>query len=220
MFGKTLIASVVGFAALAAAQGNSTTPPPPQQSGDTLVHAVWVGNPNGDLVFTPETINAKVGEMVQFQFYPRNHSVARSTFDNPCAPVGGANGFFSSFMPVDAASDEQPVFTIEVKDENPIWFYCGTGNHCQQGMVGVINPPANNNDRTVEKFKEAAAASDKTVVPINPNGGEDEDEDTTDSPDETTESTPGSTDAPSSSSTIRASLAGLFVAAAMGAFLL
>lgn len=49
------------------------------------------------LVFTPNTLTAPVGSQVEFQFYPRNHSVASSTFDNPCQPDGK---IFSGYMPV------------------------------------------------------------------------------------------------------------------------
>lgn len=72
MYGKTLAATLLGLSALAAAQDTTTSAgPQPSQDGQVMVHAVWVGNANGDLVFEPESIQAKVGEMVQFQFYPR-----------------------------------------------------------------------------------------------------------------------------------------------------
>lgn len=40
----------------------------------------------------------------------------------------------------------------------PIWIFCGQGPHCQRGMSMVINPPANNPERTIQKYQEAAAA--------------------------------------------------------------
>lgn len=43
-------------------------------------------------------------------------------------------------MPVTAESTTMPVFTIPINSTDPIWFYCATGKHCQNGMVGVINP--------------------------------------------------------------------------------
>lgn len=51
------------------------------------------------LVFTPDTITAPIGSQVQFNFYPRNHSVVSSVFGNPCQPDGR---IFSGYMPVSA----------------------------------------------------------------------------------------------------------------------
>lgn len=52
---------------------------------------------NGQLSFSPSTLSAPVGSQVEFQFYPHNHSVASSTFGNPCQPDGR---YFSGYMPV------------------------------------------------------------------------------------------------------------------------
>ncbi len=74
----------------------------------------------------------------------QNHSVVQSTFDNPCEPIAknmpGTAGFFSGFMPVSENSSMMPSYSIAINDTKPIWFYCSQGKHCQQGMVGVINP--------------------------------------------------------------------------------
>ena len=40
-------------------------------SGMVKMHVVKASNKNGDLVFEPKDLQAKVGEMVQFQFYPK-----------------------------------------------------------------------------------------------------------------------------------------------------
>lgn len=61
------------------------------------VHGVDVGE-NGQLTFTPNTVNASVGDTVLFNFHPLNHSVVQSTFGQPCQPE--SNGIFSGFMPV------------------------------------------------------------------------------------------------------------------------
>ena len=74
----------------------------------------------------------------------QNHSVVQSTFDQPCQPIKNnmpsTNGFFSGFMPVKAGAAMMPSYTIMVNDTKPIWYYCSQGDHCQDGMVGVINP--------------------------------------------------------------------------------
>lgn len=110
----------------------------------TKVHIVQVSDKNGDLKFSPEELDAAVGDKVQFQFYPLDHSVARSNFANPCVPLdpataNGTSGFFSGFMPVKQTDTFMPTFTIVVNDTAPIWYYCATGKHCEAGMAGVIN---------------------------------------------------------------------------------
>lgn len=40
-------------------------------NGQVAVWVVKVGGTNGELVFSPNTVTAQVGEMVQFQFYSR-----------------------------------------------------------------------------------------------------------------------------------------------------
>ena len=44
-------------------------------------------------------------------------------------------------MPVTNAADNgRLTYTVMIKDTNPVWYYCSQGKHCQDGMVGVINP--------------------------------------------------------------------------------
>lgn len=62
-----------------------------------------------------------------------------------------------------------PVFSVLVKDTNPIWFYCATAKHCQSGMSGVINAPASA-ERTLALYKEAAKSVVVTGIPISAAG--------------------------------------------------
>lgn len=113
-----------------------------------------VNNATGNQ-YWPESIQAEAGDMVQFQFLDGNHTATQSSFDAPCSPMeaaaasnatGGnssaaAAGIKSGFMPVAASmGDGQiPTYTIEVKDTEPMWFFCGQGTHCAGGMAMVIN---------------------------------------------------------------------------------
>lgn len=130
-----------------------------QATDKAQVQVVKVGGQNGELTFSPNSIKAAVGTYVQFQFWPKNHSVIQSTYDKPCLPIKQSTpeiaGFSSGFMPVAAGAKEMPVYTVQVKDEKPIWFYCGQGKHCNSGMVGVINAPASG-EKTIEKHMELA----------------------------------------------------------------
>lgn len=101
------------------------------------VHIVKVGA--GGLTFEPASVNATVGDVVEFHFYKGTHSVAQSNFADPCQPLN-STGFFSGEQNVsDKVSDT--VFSVTVESDDPMWFYCATGQHCQNGMVGVINAP-------------------------------------------------------------------------------
>lgn len=98
-------------------------------------HVVKVGD--GGLTFSPESTTAAVGDTVEFHFYPMAHSVAQSSFAKPCEPLNSTS-FFSGPVAVSSGVSDK-VFTVTVENETPIWFYCATGDHCQEGMVGAIN---------------------------------------------------------------------------------
>jgi len=42
--------------------------------GMVNTHVVRVGGPNGTLRFYPDTLHAQIGDLVQFQFYPKVRS--------------------------------------------------------------------------------------------------------------------------------------------------
>ncbi|KAI9052204.1 hypothetical protein LZ554_003563 [Drepanopeziza brunnea f. sp. 'monogermtubi'] len=134
------------------------------QSAGIRVHVVRVGAMNGSLIYSPDNIKAAVGDMVQFQFAPNNHSVTQSTFDQPCQPIApaGSNGagIYSGFMPVSASSTTTPTYSVMIKDQSPMWLYCSQAQHCQAGMVMVINEDtAANASRTLANYQTLARAS-------------------------------------------------------------
>lgn len=96
-------------------------------------------------IFSPEKVTAPQGSMVQFQFMGGNHTVTQSDFANPCAPLSSSNtsatGFHSDYVPAmdNQEAGQVPTYTIMVNDTAPIWAYCAQGQHCQSGMVMVIN---------------------------------------------------------------------------------
>ncbi|KAH9866666.1 hypothetical protein J1614_008359 [Plenodomus biglobosus] len=127
-------------------------------------HIVAVGSRTGGLVFEPESITADEGDLVHFKFWPKNHSVAQAAFNRPCEPMN--NGFWSGFVPTtDATAAANWTFTYEVTNASqPIWFYCTQGQHCQAGMVGVINPPQSG-PRTLAAFKDASKSARSNISP-------------------------------------------------------
>jgi plastocyanin len=111
-------------------------------------------------VFSPETVKAKVGDRINFEFHPKNHTVTQSSFAEPCTrqrnTVTQELGVDSGFLSVKPEDTEIPVWIIEVKqDTAPIWMFCNQGNHCNSGMVFAINPPEEG-ERTFATFKEKA----------------------------------------------------------------
>ena len=134
---------------------------PCAQEGAKKTHTVMVGA--GGLVYSPESIYAKTGDVVHFKFLAKNHTVTQSTFDKPCVKMQG--GEDSDFQPSKATVEDPssaPSWAYTVKDEKPSWWYCKqkTGNHCGKGMAFAINPTK---EKTFEKFKEMAMQQNGTA---------------------------------------------------------
>ncbi|RPA79904.1 hypothetical protein BJ508DRAFT_210729 [Ascobolus immersus RN42] len=117
-------------------------------------HTVIVGGDAG-LVYTPEHIQAEIGDLVHFVFHKQNHSVTQSTFDNPCVKKADSQ-FDSGLLPnPNNTVVPAPTWQYTVTAKEPTWWYCKqrTGSHCGKGMVFAINPTA---EKTFNTFKEVA----------------------------------------------------------------
>lgn len=117
------------------------------------------------LVFKPDSVTAAKGDKLEFHFYPQSHSVAQSTFAKPCEPLDG--GIYSGFVPA-SEGEAKEVFTATVNSTDPIWLYCSRAQHCQDGMVMVVNPPKSGN--TLSAYKSSAKSA-TTSSPASVNGG-------------------------------------------------
>ncbi|KAI5866681.1 hypothetical protein GGS23DRAFT_615235 [Durotheca rogersii] len=123
---------------------------------------------NGDLVFNPNNITELVGTVLEFNYNPANHSIVQSSFDKPCQPLesaDGGRGFAAPFF----ATQQAPsgvTFEVAVADDKPIWFYCAqtARTHCQAGMVGAVNAPAEG-DRTFDAYRRLAAQAPPSAIP-------------------------------------------------------
>ncbi|KAB2571878.1 hypothetical protein DBV05_g9449 [Lasiodiplodia theobromae] len=103
-------------------------------------------------MFVPENITAQVGDVVKFEFWPTNNSVARSDFGYPCIPYEltgtsrAESSFWSGFQPIVANLaqvniTELPAYYIVINRVTPLWFYNSAPDACiKYQMVGVINP--------------------------------------------------------------------------------
>jgi len=126
----------------------------------STVHVVKVGG--AQLIFEPDTVFAGVGDFVQFDFYAINHSVVRSGPDTPCIPLAG--GFYSGYFPASSKTEAASNgFIINITSTDPLYFYCSQGHHCQEGMVGIINP----SNISQAQYKAAAANAAESLSPAN-----------------------------------------------------
>jgi hypothetical protein len=107
-------------------------------------------------VFTPNQVQANVGDIVQFEFRAKNHSVTQSSFAEPCTrqfnTVTQQPGIYSGFFTVSATDGLFPAFQVEIKQSNaPIWMFCNQAQHCKGGMVFAINAPQTG-DKTFDNW--------------------------------------------------------------------
>lgn len=57
-----------------------------------------------DNKFDPEEIETEKGDVLEFHFEPKNHSVVAGDYRYPCSPLELGTGFFSGFLPTDSGS--------------------------------------------------------------------------------------------------------------------
>jgi hypothetical protein len=123
-------------------------------------HVIKVGG--GSLTYQPNQLTGvQNGDVVQFQFLDKNHTVTQSTFAAPCSNItdasGKVTGVDSGYQFVDPAATQFPVWQITIDNAStPLWFYCRQAKHCQSGMVFAVNPTA---AKSFDTFKTNAATS-------------------------------------------------------------
>jgi plastocyanin len=97
---------------------------------------VVVGGPQD--TFAPNSVVAAPGDVIQFQFSNGNHTVTQSTQDAACTPMEG--GVHSGHIPYVDNSADVGTFSMVVQNTDPMFLYCATGPHCQEGQAMIINP--------------------------------------------------------------------------------
>ena len=71
------------------------------------------------LIFSPNTLTAMPGDMVEFTFMSKNHTLTQSTFAEPCKKM--KEGVDSGFLPnPDNTLSPPPSYAFQVKDKKPI----------------------------------------------------------------------------------------------------
>ncbi|KAJ2896631.1 hypothetical protein MKZ38_005389 [Zalerion maritima] len=174
---KSIVATLLSAAALV-----SAAPTPTNGTVATttyhltgVTHTVVAGK--GGLKFDPDNVVAEIGDVVEWHYLPANHAVAQSSFFDPCKPLEDASGkqvgFFSDFNFATSEGQSDKVFQVVVEDKKPTWFYCPQlkGEHCKNGMVGVINQNFDNQAFSLRAHREAAAKVDEIIIPDYQQGG-------------------------------------------------
>ncbi|KAI0724712.1 hypothetical protein C8Q72DRAFT_857210 [Fomitopsis betulina] len=135
MFALSVVVSALAAVAHAQSATSSAAPAPTQWNitvgGNTTT--------NGSLVFQPESVTARIGDSVFFNFTQGNHSVMQSTFSSPCIWIDETeayNGFTTGFR--DAGNGTAITnYVLPITSNDTIWFF--DWNTCAIGGVGGIN---------------------------------------------------------------------------------
>ncbi|KNG46174.1 hypothetical protein DDE82_008933 [Stemphylium lycopersici] len=127
------------------------------------VHTVKVGE-NG-LSFSPQTISASKGDSVVFELYP-GHNVVQGKFSDPCK-TSDSDFYSGEYSDTDKGAKK---FVVNVTSTDPVYYYCGTSDHCENGMVGGMNVPTSGDD-TIDAYSKAAAKVKTSDLPKDMRGG-------------------------------------------------
>ncbi|RAH55689.1 hypothetical protein BO85DRAFT_451481 [Aspergillus piperis CBS 112811] len=153
--------STTGISTTSTTRATSTT------TTAIATHTVQVGSKEDPHQYSPHNVSAAVGDIIVFEFYPRNHSVVKADYLAPCVPASGEifySGIFNSFNEEDGQLvGPPPTWSLVVNDTEPTFFYCTAIDSCiGNGMVGVINP---NSTMTFESQYNRAKTYPYMLVP-------------------------------------------------------
>ncbi|KAI8659283.1 hypothetical protein LRP88_05846 [Fusarium phalaenopsidis] len=140
---------------------------PLERRANRLIPVV-VGGPQD--TFVPNLIRAAVGDVIQFQFSSGNHTVTQSAEDAPCQPLQAtvAGAIHSGHIPFEAGQTTVGTFNLPLTSTDPIYLYCATGPHCQNGQVMAINPP---NEASLVSYSKLSAEASANVDGTEVSGG-------------------------------------------------
>jgi plastocyanin len=132
-----------------------TPPKEDKKPGAKPTHTVMVAPVDGVPRFLPFALNATVGDTVRFIWTGKNqHSATMSSNLSVCNKSKVADAFDSGLL---SGKDGQKtceyfklplkgmqlmcvrVVEVQVKNDQPMWFFCTFGNHCNKGMFGGVN---------------------------------------------------------------------------------
>ncbi|KAJ7915492.1 hypothetical protein B0H13DRAFT_2270325 [Mycena leptocephala] len=92
----------------------------------------------GVIAYTPNQVQANIGDVIQFTFKQKNHTITRSTLANPVPHL-----WEREHSTRDSANETDfPLAQFTVQDTNPVWVYCRQAGHCTQGMAAATGSAA------------------------------------------------------------------------------
>lgn len=117
---------------------------------------IVVGGPQD--TFSPNSVVAAVGDILQFQFSNGNHTVTQSTSDAACAPMEG--GVHSGHILFVDGQTDVGTFNMPVTSTDPMFLFCATGPHCQEGQVMIVNAA---NAQQIANYTKKSQQTDKST---------------------------------------------------------
>ncbi|KAI0824203.1 hypothetical protein BC628DRAFT_1411131 [Trametes gibbosa] len=174
---ETITVETSSWVTVYSSYAGSPDPTPSSLSGNVI--KVVVGGSNGELTYTPNSVQASPRDVIQFEFHQKNHTATQSSFAAPCVRLkdttGAAIGLDSGFMPVAADATSFPTWNVTVNDTAPIWFYCRQhkpdgSSHCGAGMVFAVNA-VENSARNFSAFQGLAQTLNGTSTTGNGSSG-------------------------------------------------
>ncbi|KAF2021555.1 hypothetical protein BU24DRAFT_404561 [Aaosphaeria arxii CBS 175.79] len=143
---------------------NTTTYWPNQTEPSRPKATITVGA-GGRLEFSPPTLEAPIGTIVQFDFLALNHTLTQSSLWDPCSPLpDGFNTGFAQFNPKNISG--KYLVEYEVTTKNPQFFFCAQNtlrSHCRAGMVFSLNTEKTAHESFVQNALEAVTTSSQAV---------------------------------------------------------
>jgi len=123
-------------------------------AGTATAKTIVINAGQSGFTFSPDSVTAEVGDMLEFHFFGSIHTAVQSDFSSPCQMKSGG---FDSGKISNQADGSGDVFQVMVTNTDPIWFFCSTPTHCQGGMAGVVNPPSSGD--SLASYKDSAAGT-------------------------------------------------------------
>lgn len=134
---------------------SATLHPRPHRRQNQIIPVI-VGGPQD--TFVPNSVVAAVGDILQFQFSNGNHTVTQSAADAACVPMSG--GIHSGHIPFEDGQTDVGTFNMPITSTSPMFLYCATGPHCQNGQVMVVNAV---NAQQVAEYAKKSQATEGSV---------------------------------------------------------
>ena len=110
-------------------------------AGAHKTHHVDVGTFGGVVKFVPNTVDAAIGDVVEYNFLAKSHSLTQSDFKTPCTYNGGFDTGLNQANPNNITRLHVVPFTVSTTSPQCFYFkQQGPPNHCGKGMVFGLNP--------------------------------------------------------------------------------